>query len=39
MSAPDEKQINHWFQYFPNHFMWSQGIGMAIEMIPWGGRP
>jgi len=36
MNSPDEKQINHWFQYFPNHFMWSQGIGMAIEMIPWG---
>ncbi len=28
--------MSHWFQYFPNHYMWSQGIGMAIEMIPWG---
>ncbi len=26
----------HWFQYFPSHYMWSQGMGMAIEMIPWG---
>ena len=32
----DERAITHWFQYFPNHYMWSQGIGMAIEMIPWG---
>ncbi len=26
----------HWFQYFPEHYMWSQGMGMAIEMIPFG---
>jgi dipeptidyl aminopeptidase/acylaminoacyl peptidase len=36
MNAPEEKKIRHWFQYFPNNYMWSQGIGMAIEMIPWG---
>ena len=36
MNAPDEKKIRHWFQYFPNHYMWSQGMGMAIEMIPFG---
>ena len=36
MSASEQKSIRHWFQYFPNHYMWSQGIGMAIEMIPWG---
>lgn len=36
MNAPEEKRVRHWFQYFPNHYMWSQGIGMAIEMIPWG---
>lgn len=29
-------EIQHWFQYFPNHYMWSQGIGMAIELIPFG---
>jgi len=26
----------HWFQYFPDHFMWSQGMIFAIEMAPWG---
>jgi dipeptidyl aminopeptidase/acylaminoacyl peptidase len=36
MNASFEHPINHWFQYFPDHFMWSQGIGMAIELIPWG---
>jgi dipeptidyl aminopeptidase/acylaminoacyl peptidase len=36
MNAPEQKNIRHWFQYFPKHYMWSQGIGMAIEMIPWG---
>lgn len=36
MKASGGKKIRHWFQYFPNHYMWSQGIGMAIEMIPWG---
>lgn len=28
---------HHWFHYFPNHFMWSQGIMLAIEAAPWGG--
>jgi len=32
----DSQHIKHWFQYFPDHYMWSQGIGMAIEMIPFG---
>jgi dipeptidyl aminopeptidase/acylaminoacyl peptidase len=36
MNAPEQKNIRHWFQYFPKHYMWSQGMGMAIEMIPWG---
>lgn len=36
MSAAHDGKIRHWFQYFPNHYMWSQGMGMAIEMIPWG---
>ncbi|HEX6002874.1 MAG TPA: alpha/beta fold hydrolase [Burkholderiales bacterium] len=36
MSTDGARTIRHWFQYFPNHYMWSQGIGMAIEMIPWG---
>ncbi len=31
-----QQQITAWFQYFPQHFMWSQGIGMAIELIPFG---
>ena len=26
----------HWFHYFPDHFMWSQGIMMAIETAAWG---
>jgi dipeptidyl aminopeptidase/acylaminoacyl peptidase len=30
------QQIKHWFQYFPEHYMWSQGVGMAIELIPFG---
>lgn len=30
------EDIRHWFQYFPEHYMWSQGMGMAIEMIPFG---
>jgi len=28
--------MSHWFQYFPNQFMWSQGVMSAIEMIPFG---
>lgn len=27
---------SHWFQYFPESWMWSQGVGMAIELIPFG---
>lgn len=27
----------HWFMYFPDHFMWSQGIMGVIEMAPWQG--
>ena len=30
------KEERHWFQYFPEHYMWSQGMGMAIELIPFG---
>jgi dipeptidyl aminopeptidase/acylaminoacyl peptidase len=30
------QDIKHWFQYFPEHYMWSQGVGMAIELIPFG---
>jgi dipeptidyl aminopeptidase/acylaminoacyl peptidase len=30
------EEIRHWFQYIPEHYMWSQGVGMAIEMIPFG---
>lgn len=32
----ESPQFRHWFQYFPEHYMWSQGVGMAIEMIPFG---
>lgn len=28
--------MSHWFEYFPGHFMWSQGIIFAVEMAPWG---
>ena len=31
-----QQQFEHWFQYFPKSFMWSQGIMSAIEMIPYG---
>ena len=27
----------YWFQYFPENFMWSQGMMIAIEMARWGG--
>ena len=27
----------YWFQYFPESFMWSQGMMIAIEMARWGG--
>ena len=30
------QQYEHWFQYFPKSFMWSQGFMSAIEMIPYG---
>ena len=36
MSAADEKERFH-FQYFPENYMWSQGMMMAIEMTRWGG--
>ena len=26
----------YWFQYFPDNFMWSQGMMIAIEMARWG---
>src|SRR5438046_2947231 len=25
----------YWFQYFPENFMWSQGMMIAIEMARW----
>jgi len=31
-----QQQYEHWFQYFPKSFMWSQGFMSAIEMIPYG---
>jgi dipeptidyl aminopeptidase/acylaminoacyl peptidase len=36
MSNSPPQDTRHWFQYFPEHYMWSQGVGMAIEMIPFG---
>ena len=32
------QEYEHWFQYFPKSFMWSQGFMSAIEMIPYGER-
>ena len=29
--------MRHWFQYFPENFMWSQGMMIVIEMARWGG--
>ena len=34
-SKVTQQNISHWFQYFPESFMWSQGIMSAIEMIPY----
>jgi hypothetical protein len=28
--------LKHWLRYFPESYMWSQGIMGAIEMAPWG---
>jgi dipeptidyl aminopeptidase/acylaminoacyl peptidase len=28
--------LSHWFEYFPGHHMWSQGVMFAVEMAPWG---
>ena len=30
------EQQKYWFQYFPDNFMWSQGMMIAIEMARWG---
>lgn len=27
---------SHWFEYFPGHHMWSQGMMFGIEMQTWG---
>ncbi len=32
-----EGKQRYWFQYFPENFMWSQGMMIAIEMARWGG--
>jgi dipeptidyl aminopeptidase/acylaminoacyl peptidase len=29
--------VRPWFQYFPENFMWSQGMMIVIEMARWGG--
>ena len=28
--------MSHWFEYFPGHHMWSQGMLFGIEMQTWG---
>ena len=28
--------MSHWFEYFPGHHMWSQGMMSGIEMQTWG---
>ncbi|MCC7487605.1 MAG: alpha/beta fold hydrolase [Burkholderiales bacterium] len=28
--------MSHWFEYFPGHHMWSQGMMFGIEMQTWG---
>ena len=30
------EQQKYWFQYFPENFMWSQGMMIAIEMVRKG---
>jgi hypothetical protein len=31
-----ESSQRYWFQYFPNNFMWSQGMMIAIEVAEQG---
>jgi dienelactone hydrolase len=28
--------MSHWFEYFPDNHMWSQGMMFGIEMAAWG---
>ena len=28
--------MSHWFEYFPGHHMWSQGMMFGIEMAAQG---
>src|SRR5690606_32087104 len=28
--------MSHWFEYFPENHMWSQGMMFGIEMAAWG---
>ncbi len=30
------QQIKHWFEYFPNNFVWSQQMMSMIDMAAWG---
>ena len=30
------ESMSHWFEYFPGHHMWSQGMMFGIEMQTWG---
>ena len=30
-----EGRYSHWFEYFPGHHMWSQGMMFGIEMAGW----
>ena len=29
-------QFKHWFEYFPNNFVWSQQMMSMIDMAAWG---
>ena len=30
------KEYKHWFEYFPNNFVWSQQMMSMIDMAAWG---
>lgn len=32
----EEERVKAGFQYFPDNFMWSQGMMIVIEMARWG---
>ena len=36
MSQQPIHKTSHWFEYFPENHMWSQGMMFGIEMQTWG---